>query len=111
MVCVLPGPKSAEHINETQITVGRRILCVRTKSGTRRAIRSRYLTHMKKLKDPRKPLERLLDRVSVLGNKLGPILFQLPLGGGRTRSGWKASLRYCPRTNDMPSSSGIPAGS
>jgi uncharacterized protein YecE (DUF72 family) len=39
---------------------------------------SRYLTHMKKLKDPREPLERLLDRVSVLGNKLGPILFQLP---------------------------------
>jgi len=26
MVCVLPGPKSAEHINETQVTVGRRIL-------------------------------------------------------------------------------------
>jgi uncharacterized protein YecE (DUF72 family) len=33
---------------------------------------------MKKLKDPREPLERLLGRVSVLGNKLGPILFQLP---------------------------------
>lgn len=39
---------------------------------------SRYLTHMKKLKDPQEPLERLLDRVSVLGAKLGPILFQLP---------------------------------
>jgi uncharacterized protein YecE (DUF72 family) len=39
---------------------------------------SRYLTHMKKFKDPREPLERLLDRVSVLGDKLGPILFQLP---------------------------------
>jgi uncharacterized protein YecE (DUF72 family) len=39
---------------------------------------SRYLTHMKKLKDPREPLERLFDRVSVLGSKLGPILFQLP---------------------------------
>ena len=39
---------------------------------------SRYLTHMKKLKDPREPLERLLDRVSVLEDKLGPILFQLP---------------------------------
>jgi uncharacterized protein YecE (DUF72 family) len=32
---------------------------------------SRYLTHMKKLKDPREPLERLLDRVSVLEDKLG----------------------------------------
>src|SRR5215216_524684 len=39
---------------------------------------SRYLTHMKKLKDPREPLERLLDRVGVLEDKLGPILFQLP---------------------------------
>ncbi len=39
---------------------------------------SRYLTHMKKLKDPREPLERFFDRVSVLGTKLGPILFQLP---------------------------------
>jgi len=28
---------------------------------------SRYLTHMKKLKDPSEPLERLLDRVSILG--------------------------------------------
>src|SRR5215211_6295706 len=39
---------------------------------------SRYLTHMKKLKDPLEPLERLLDRVSVLETKLGPVLFQLP---------------------------------
>ena len=39
---------------------------------------SRYLTHMKKLKDPREPMERLLDRVNVLEDKLGPILFQLP---------------------------------
>jgi uncharacterized protein YecE (DUF72 family) len=39
---------------------------------------SRYLTHMKKLKDPREPVERLFDRVSVLGTSLGPILFQLP---------------------------------
>jgi uncharacterized protein YecE (DUF72 family) len=33
---------------------------------------------MKKLKEPREPLERFLDRVSVLEAKLGPILFQLP---------------------------------
>lgn len=39
---------------------------------------SRYLTHMKKLKDPQQPLEKLLDRVDALGDKLGPILFQLP---------------------------------
>lgn len=39
---------------------------------------SRYLTHMKKLKEPEEPLERLFGRLSVLGDKLGPILFQLP---------------------------------
>ena len=39
---------------------------------------SRYLTHMKKLKDPEEPLERLMDRASGLGDKLGPILFQFP---------------------------------
>jgi uncharacterized protein YecE (DUF72 family) len=39
---------------------------------------SRYLTHMKKLKDPEEPLERLMDRASGLGEKLGPILFQFP---------------------------------
>ncbi|HWE62000.1 MAG TPA: DUF72 domain-containing protein [Chloroflexota bacterium] len=39
---------------------------------------SRYLTHMKKLKEPEEPLARLLDRASGLGDKLGPILFQFP---------------------------------
>ncbi len=39
---------------------------------------SRYITHMKKLKDPEESLARLLERVPVLEKKLGPILFQLP---------------------------------
>jgi len=39
---------------------------------------SRYLTHMKKLKDPDEPLSRLMERVSGLEEKLGPILFQFP---------------------------------
>ena len=39
---------------------------------------SRYITHMKKLNDPRKSLDVLLGRISHLGEKLGPILFQLP---------------------------------
>ena len=39
---------------------------------------NRYLTHMKRLKDPEEPLERLLDRAAGLGTKLGPILFQFP---------------------------------
>ena len=39
---------------------------------------SRYITHMKKLKDPRKPVEKFIDTVKLLKDKLGPILFQLP---------------------------------
>ncbi len=39
---------------------------------------SRYITHMKKLKDPEKPVSTFLKRMEILGQKLGPILFQLP---------------------------------
>jgi uncharacterized protein YecE (DUF72 family) len=39
---------------------------------------SRFLTHMKKLKDPQQGLGRFFDAVDVLRQKLGPILFQLP---------------------------------
>ena len=39
---------------------------------------SRHLTHMKKLKDPEEPLERLFSRAKELGPKLGPVLYQLP---------------------------------
>jgi uncharacterized protein YecE (DUF72 family) len=39
---------------------------------------SRFLTHMKKLKEPEEPLDRLLSRVRALGRHLGPILYQLP---------------------------------
>jgi uncharacterized protein YecE (DUF72 family) len=39
---------------------------------------SRYITHMKKLKDPREPVANFLDGVRALGGHLGPILFQLP---------------------------------
>ena len=41
---------------------------------------SRFLTHMKKLKDPEEPLERLFDRMRPLGRHLGPVLYQLPPG-------------------------------
>lgn len=39
---------------------------------------SRFITHMKKLKDPELALERFFQRADILGPKLGPILFQLP---------------------------------
>jgi len=39
---------------------------------------SRYLTHLKRLREPGPPLSRLFSRVAHLGPRLGPILFQLP---------------------------------
>jgi uncharacterized protein YecE (DUF72 family) len=39
---------------------------------------SRFLTHMKKLKDPEDPLFRFFENVKHLGPRTGPILYQLP---------------------------------
>ncbi|MCW6010119.1 DUF72 domain-containing protein [Micromonospora sp. CPCC 205371] len=39
---------------------------------------SRYLTHIKRLQDPEEPIERFLSRATALGDRLGPVLVQLP---------------------------------
>ncbi|HEX3795188.1 MAG TPA: DUF72 domain-containing protein [Acidimicrobiales bacterium] len=39
---------------------------------------SRYLTHIRRLKDPQEPVHRLMSRAHHLGASLGPILLQLP---------------------------------
>lgn len=39
---------------------------------------SRYLTHVRRLRDPDEPVGRLLDRAAGLGERLGPFLLQLP---------------------------------
>jgi uncharacterized protein YecE (DUF72 family) len=39
---------------------------------------SRFLTHMKKLKDPEPGIAKFFERVDGLERKLGPIVFQLP---------------------------------
>lgn len=39
---------------------------------------SRYLTHVRRLKDPDEPLDRLWSRARRLGGGLGPMLYQLP---------------------------------
>lgn len=46
---------------------------------------SRFLTHMKKLRDPEEPLERMLSHTAALGEKHGPILYHLP-------PGWRVNL-------------------
>ncbi len=39
---------------------------------------SRFITHIKRLKDPEEPLALFFSRVKYLKERLGPILFQLP---------------------------------
>ncbi len=63
----LPDPATAERWRE------------QAPAGFRYAVKaSRYLTHMKKLKDPEAPLARFLDIARRLGPRLGPLLYQLP---------------------------------
>lgn len=39
---------------------------------------SRYITHVRRLRDPKEPVDLLWSRARKLGPKLGPVLFQLP---------------------------------
>ena len=39
---------------------------------------SRYLTHVRRLRDPAAPVERLMRAAAELGDRLGPVLLQLP---------------------------------
>lgn len=39
---------------------------------------SRFLTHVKRLRDPAEPVARLMDAAAGLGPRLGPVLLQLP---------------------------------
>jgi len=51
----------------------------RTPAGFRFAVKmSRYLTHVRRLRDPAEPVARFLGRADALGDKLGPVLLQLP---------------------------------
>jgi uncharacterized protein YecE (DUF72 family) len=58
---------------------------------------SRYLTHMKKLKEPAAPVALFLSRARTLGHRLGPILFQLPARWPRNLERLETFLRTLPR--------------
>ena len=64
---------------------------------------SRYLTHIRRLRDPEEAVDRLVERASGLGSKLGPVLVQLPPGFradagrldrtlARFPSGWRVAV-------------------
>lgn len=51
----------------------------RTPDGFVMALKaSRFLTHIKRLREPEEPLRRLMTAAAGLGDRLGPVLLQLP---------------------------------
>jgi uncharacterized protein YecE (DUF72 family) len=58
---------------------------------------SRYLTHMRKLKDPAEPLALFFERAVHLGRRLGPVLYQLPPGWRKDSERLRAFLDLLPR--------------
>ncbi|MFV0128740.1 DUF72 domain-containing protein [Streptomyces sp. HMX112] len=51
----------------------------RTPEGFVMAVKaSRFLTHLKRLREPEEPVGRLMDRAAGLGARMGPVLLQLP---------------------------------
>jgi uncharacterized protein YecE (DUF72 family) len=58
---------------------------------------SRFLTHMKKLKDPEDPLARFFDNASHLGRRIGPVLYQLPPRWPLNLERFEHFLRALPR--------------
>ena len=63
----LPGPDTFEGWR------------ARTPAGFVMAVKaSRYLTHIRRLRDPAEPVQRLMRAAAGLGDRLGPVLLQLP---------------------------------
>lgn len=58
---------------------------------------SRYLTHLKKLKEPDDPLRRFFENASKLRSRLGPILYQLPPRWPLNLERFEGLLRALPR--------------
>ncbi|MEH1095155.1 DUF72 domain-containing protein [Micromonospora sp. CPCC 205739] len=57
---------------------------------------SRYLTHIKRLRDPAEPVARFLGRATALGDRLGPVLVQLPPNLPADPAALDATLRLFP---------------
>jgi uncharacterized protein YecE (DUF72 family) len=57
---------------------------------------SRFLTHMKKLKDPEQPLTLLFERMAPMRRRLGPVLYQLPPGWKLNRDRLEHFLQVLP---------------
>ena len=77
---------------------------------------SRFITHIKRLKDCREPLSLLLDHAAPLKEKMGVLLWQLPPDSPFKRNGWRNSASFsqpfpAPKVFTTPSNSGMKPGS
>jgi uncharacterized protein YecE (DUF72 family) len=59
---------------------------------------SQYLTHRKRLRDPEEPVERFMKAARKLGDKLGPVLLQLPPRMKADAARLDAALHAFPRS-------------
>jgi uncharacterized protein YecE (DUF72 family) len=59
---------------------------------------SRYLTHMKRLKEPGPPVALFFSRARKLGHRLGPVLYQLPPHWPRNLERLETFLRTLPKS-------------
>jgi uncharacterized protein YecE (DUF72 family) len=57
---------------------------------------SRYITHVRRLNDVEPAVQQFVERLSTLGSKLGPVLWQLPPGTSRDDTRLEAFLRLLP---------------
>ena len=69
---------------------------------------SRFLTHLKRLLDPEEPVSRLFNHACELGDRLGPVLYQLPAHFRADIARLDAFLSVLPRT--LGELGGTPAG-
>ena len=70
----------------------------RAPSGFLYAVKAnRFITHIKKLKEPEEPLRRFLGAARRLKDRLGPILFQLPPNWTRDPERLRAFVERLPR--------------
>ncbi|UCE99993.1 MAG: DUF72 domain-containing protein, partial [Planctomycetota bacterium] len=58
---------------------------------------NRYITHIKRLKDPKDSLQRFFERVRLLKQNLGPVLYQLPPNFQKDLGRLKAFLFALPK--------------
>src|SRR3982750_3595419 len=59
---------------------------------------SRFLTHLKRLREPEEPVARMFEHARELGDRFGPVLYQLPGNFPRDLERLEGLLAILPRT-------------